>query len=43
MRGDANREAGNKLMGTGDEVTLPKIVSKAYTAALAGEILTCRV
>ena len=26
----------NKLMGTGDEVTLPKIVSKAYTAALAG-------
>lgn len=28
--------APNKLIGAGDEVTLPKIVSKTYTAALAG-------
>ena len=30
--------APNKLIGAGDEVTLPKIVSKTYTAALAGDV-----
>lgn len=34
--------APNKLIGAGDEVTLPKIVSKTYTAALQEAILICR-